>query len=246
MKQLQTKIHLNHQELSQLLPWYVNKTLQGAELKAVEKHVSVCLTCKREAMQLNRLAQAVIHEGALDSAEKASFSRLKMRLHGSDQAASPNQTSHTGQDKLVSLDKAKLVSDQKTKTRSFDTWSRSGLAMAASVLLAVIVFMPGLVEQQGNDFRTLSDSKQIENVNANEIRVVFAEGIDQQQKNTILERVHGQIIDTPTAQGVYTVRLERDIAAKHLLDVIDLLRKDSKVIFAEPTYALLSSMHAEK
>ena len=246
MKQLQTKIHLNHQELSRLLPWYVNKTLQGVELKAVEEHVSVCLTCKREAMQLNRLAQAVIHEGALDSAEKASFSRLKMRLHGSNQTTSPNQTNHVGQDKLVSFDHAKLMSSQKTKARSFDTWSRSGLAMAASVLLAVIVLMPGLVEQQSNDFRTLSDSKQIENVNANEIRVVFAEDINQQQKNTILERVHGQIIDTPTAQGVYTVRLERDIAAKHLLDVIDLLRKDSKVIFAEPTYALLSSMHAEK
>lgn len=246
MKQLQTKTHLNHQELSQLLPWYVNKTLRGAELKAVEEHVSVCLTCKREAMQLNRLAQAVIHEGALDSAEKASFSRLKMRLHGSDQTTSLNQANHVDQDKLVSFDKAKLMSSQKTKARSFDTWSRSGLAMAASVLLAVIVFMPGLVEQQSNDFRTLSDSKQIENVNANEIRVVFAEGINQQQKNTILERVHGQIIDTPTAQGVYTVRLERDIATKHLLDVIDLLRKDSKVIFAEPTYALLSSMHAEK
>jgi hypothetical protein len=76
--------------------------------------------------------------------------------------------------------------------------------------------------------------------------VVFVENVDQKQKDKILERVHGQVIDVPTAQGVYTVRLSKDIAAKHLLDVVELLRKDNNVIFAEPAYALLSSMHVEK
>lgn len=75
---------------------------------------------------------------------------------------------------------------------------------------------------------------------------MFAEHVDQHQKNKILERVHGQFVDnTPTAQDVYTVRLETDIAPKQLLDTIDLLRKDSNVIFAEPAYALLSSTHTE-
>ncbi|NOU21058.1 MAG: zf-HC2 domain-containing protein, partial [Methyloglobulus sp.] len=74
MKQINKNTYSAHQELSELLPWYVNKTLQRAELKAVEDHLAVCLTCKRELIQLQKLAQAVIQEGALDSAEQASFS----------------------------------------------------------------------------------------------------------------------------------------------------------------------------
>jgi hypothetical protein len=238
MKQLHTNINSDHQELSQLLPWFVNKTLQGTELKAVENHLAVCLMCKRELNQLQKLAQAVTQDGALDSAEKASFARLKMRLHGVEEL-SPTQQA-TGSSNV------RQFSKPDTKVRISTAWMRPALAMAAAVLLLVTLVMPLSVEKLGNDFRTLSDG-QIEKVsaNANEIRVVFAENIDQQQKDTILERVHGQIIDDPTAQGVYTVRLERDIAANHLLDVVDLLRKDSKVIFAEPAYALLSSMHTE-
>lgn len=241
MTQHYTKSYSDHQELSQLLPWYVNKSLQGTELKAIETHLSVCLVCKRELIQLQKLAQAVIQEGSLDSAEQASFSRLKMRLHG-HQHVQPEQR------KDVVSGNVRQLSQPKKQRWAFTAITHPTLAMAAAVLLSVTVLMPRFVDkdmQLGSSFRTLSDGKQENGISANEIRVVFAENVDQQQKNKILERVHGQVIDAPTAQGVYTVRLDRDIAAKHLLDVVELLRQDSSVIFAEPAYALLSSMHVE-
>jgi hypothetical protein len=248
MKNIDSKSYSAHQELSQLLPWFVNKTLQGAELKAVESHLSVCLTCKREVAQLQKLAQAVIQEGALDSAEHASFSRLKKRLHSGqalDLQALPQQV----RPEQAQISASTNVSQLSRSKKQVWTNTRPALAMAAAVLLSLSVLMPRHVENDmhGSDFRTLSSDAQPEVMNANEVRVVFAENVDEQQKNTILERVHGQFTsNNPTAQGVYTVRLDRDIAKKHLLDVVELLRKDTKVIFAEPAYALLSTTHTEK
>ena len=248
MKPYDTKSYSDHQELSQLLPWYVNKTIQGNELKAVEAHLTVCLICKRELVQLQKLAQAVNLEGSLDSAEQASFTRLKMRLQGQTEAFS--QPAGFNLNGNVVSSNVKQINDSRKQRWTSRTIAQPALAMAAAVLLSITLLMPryaGNDVQLSNNFKTLSDGQQQEAVKANEIRVVFAENVNQLQKNTILERIHGQFIsNNPTAQGVYTVRLDTDIAAKHLLDVIELLKKDNKVIFAEPAYALLSSMRTEE
>lgn len=238
MKQLTTNINKDHKELSPLLPWYVNKSLHDAELKAVENHISACLTCKRELIQLAKLAHAVRHESALDSTENASFARLKMRLHGQETATSTRRQPPVSEN----------VTPINTKNRpAAYNWYRPALAMAAAVLLTVTFIMPISIDIPGsNDFRTLSNGETEKAVKANEIRVVFADNIGMPQKNAILSRINGQIVEAPTAQGVYTVRLESSVDAKHTLAVIDTLRKDSGVIFAEPAYALLSSMHTDE
>jgi hypothetical protein len=239
--QIEAKTYTDHQELSQLLPWYVNKSLHSDELKAVESHINGCLACKREVIQLNKLAQAVKHEGILDSAENVSFARLRMRLHGQQPDATIHQ--QPGQPAVP----GNVVQINAQAKNRINSWYRPALAMAAAVLLSVIFIMPMSVNNPGNnDFRTLSNGEYEKAINADEIRVVFADGIDLQQKNAIVGRVHGQIIDNPTAQGVYTVRLESASDVKHTLAVIESLRKDSNVIFAEPAYALLSSMHEER
>jgi hypothetical protein len=249
MKQHHTKTYSDHQEFFQLLPWYVNKTLQDGELKAVEAHLSVCLVCKRELIQLQKLAQAVKKEGCLDSAEQASFTRLKMRLHGQAQP-SPQPVPLDQPQTTVSSNVKPLGSARKQRwASSVSVLRHPALAMAAALLLTVTLLLPRHVEneaQLGNNFRTLSDAKPETVMNSNEIRVVFAENVNQVQKDKILERIHGQVIDNPTAQGVYTVRLNSKVAVKRPLDAVELLRKDSNVIFAEPAYALLSTMHEEK
>ena len=43
-------IHNNkdHNNVSELLPWYVNQTLTPSELESVEKHIRVCEACQQE------------------------------------------------------------------------------------------------------------------------------------------------------------------------------------------------------
>jgi hypothetical protein len=242
-----SKINLIHQELSQLLPWYVNRTLQGFELKAVEDHLSVCLTCKRELKQLEKLAQIVSQEDLLDTAESAAFSRLKKRLHSGTQAAKALELPVMPQQDQPVKQKRAVDKDTRLNTTKKQGWMiaalpRSALAMAAALILSLL--MPRLVGidlKHHNSFRTLSSNKGQKVNNAKEIRVVFAETTNQQQRNDIIARINGQIIGKPTGQGVYNVQLNSSVNTKHLLEVIESLRKDSNVIFAEPAYALLSS-----
>ncbi|MBM4208702.1 MAG: hypothetical protein FJ190_12145 [Gammaproteobacteria bacterium] len=173
--QLTTKTYTDHQELSRLLPWFVNKSLQGDELKAVESHVNACLTCKREVIQLSKLAHAVKHEGMLDSAENASFARLKMRLHGQQPEADRHQQS------AVSGNVVQLNASANHRINSRITnWYRPASAMAAAVLLSLTFMLPMTVDQNG--YRTLSNGEIEKTIDVNEIRVVFAEGLDLQKK----------------------------------------------------------------
>jgi hypothetical protein len=249
MKPINTTSYTDHEELSQLLPWYVNKTLHGTEHKAVEDHLKVCLMCKRELTQLQKLSQVIAHSGSIDTAEHASFSRLKKRLHHGQPL---DLHAHIKQNVSVH-NIAGNVKSLRTGKKQFWTAniiSRPALAMAAALLLSLTILMPHYIEsdqQLIGNFRTLSSDSQLQAMKSNEIRVVFADNVNQQQKDKVLEKVHGQFIDiNPTAQGVYTVRLEKSMVESHLLDAIDLLRKDKNVIFAEPAYALLSSTQAEE
>ncbi len=249
MKTPSINTYSDHQALSQLLPWFVNKTLQGTELKAVEDHLKVCLICNRELSQLQKLSQLVVNNNSLDSAEQASFSRLKKRLHSNQQAdlSARVKQEHINQTKAKNV--TPLIINAKQSRWANIAVLRPALAMAAALLLSLSVLMPRHLEnglQTASQFRTLSSDTKLASVNANEIRVVFAEKASQHQKSQILDRIHGQLVDgKPTAQGVYSVRLGRDITEKHIIDVIELLKKDSNVIFAEPAYALLSSKQEE-
>jgi hypothetical protein len=242
MKPHYSESHNEHHELSQLLPWYVNKSLQGAELKAVESHLSTCLICNRELVQLQKLSKAVIQEGAFDSAAQASFTRLKSRLH-TQPLTSADKVKQDGANSRVLKGEVHVSSPGK-RGRLAIPLGYPALAMAAALLLSVTLLMPRLLMdgvQLSSNFKTLSDGQQ-EHMNTNEIRVVFAENVDQQQKSKILEQINGLFIGNPTPQGVYSVKLGKTIAAKELIQIVDSLRKDKKVIFAEPSSSLLSSM----
>ncbi len=245
MANAQPNAPMSHNELIALLPWYVNKSLKGQELLELEKHLSTCLVCKHEFNELRKLAQVVALDNSFDSAEKASFSRLKHRLHAAQpvliEQNSANQRSIFGPVNQV------VQFNAKSKGNKARTYFNSSIwAVAATILIALLI--PFSISNNNstsiNSFRTLSDG-QSEKLNKNEVRVVFADKVDDHAINSILERIHGQIVAKPSEQGVYTIKLEKDIAAKQLLNVVELLRKDDSVIFAEPAYAFLSSLNKE-
>ena len=245
MKQINSLSSSAHEAFSQLLPWYVNKTLQGAELKAFEDHLAKCLLCKVDLIQQQKLARAVMAEGSLDTAQRASYVRLKKRLQTSQQAQVQALAHRPAHDQKIAV-VSNVAKSRKLQSMN-TTILRSGLSLAAVLMLTLLV--PRYLDSDLNqnlDFRTLSNAQQ-DNLIANEIRMVFAEGLDQQQKNSVLQQIDGQFIgDNPTAQGVYTIRLRSDITAQQLLAVVESLKNDHRVIFAEPAYALLSSMHKQR
>jgi hypothetical protein len=233
--------YATHNEMLRLLPWYVNKTLHSDELSELESHLRGCLICKRELMQLEKLAKAVVMQDVLDSAENASFARLKKRLHQKmpEQQHSDRllQPSHAASN-ITQLSSKKMPIFNKPRV---DWVLRSALAVAAVLLIALLVPLKMTAYlQTPNNFRTLSNAEP-NPLSAAEIRVVFANDVTQEKIKTILTTIGGQLVENnPTEQGVYTVKLSSS-GKTQVLDMLNILKQDKRIIFAEPAYALLSS-----
>jgi hypothetical protein len=232
---MNTNAYSAHNDISLLLPWYVNHTLHGSELDSVENHLKICLTCRRELASLQKLSVAVNQEGSFDSAALASFSHLKNRIHKTDNPVDP-------------LPEAITNPEHKWYER-FDLklpiLARPKLALAAIIVFSLLIpAYVGLGKLVSNDYRTLSDSE-ISKPSKNEIRVVFSKDANQQQINAILAKVQGQIVAGPTEQSVYTVRINKVSTTKNMLETVEQLKKNTNILFAEPAYDLLSSNQAE-
>ena len=224
----------DHQKISLLLPWYVNNTLYGEEKQKVEEHLKVCRSCQIEMTYLNKLSAAVNQVDSLESAAHASFIRLKQHIHEAEKL----QTKQN-----ITLGSVHNWLDKINLNSLFG--HRPVLALAAVLLLFLVIpgyFNKGEIHQV--EFKTLSDPNNLVG-KEDEIRVVFANDLDRQQMDYLLKSVDGQIISGPSPQGVYTVRLGTKPSANDLLNIIISLRKNPKVIFAEPAYAWLSSDQAD-
>jgi anti-sigma factor RsiW len=54
---------MNHQEIIELLPWYVNATLSSEEKAIVASHLEGCAECAGEVRSLTAMRKAVIAVG---------------------------------------------------------------------------------------------------------------------------------------------------------------------------------------
>lgn len=230
MKPVQSDVYFAHQSIFLLLPWYVNHTLSAAELKQVEEHLSVCLVCKREVINLQKLAEAVKQPAACDSPEQIAFGQLKKRL----------QQASAMPESIIPI--THHAHYQPVKKPRLNRWhsSRAALAMAAALLIAVLV--PGYLKFNAlltQDFRTLSEQN-LTNSDPREIHLVFAENTTPKQIQQILAPVAGQIVGKPVAESIYTVRFEQVLSKDAFLMQLAELKKNPQVVFAEPAYAQLS------
>ncbi|MEQ1637734.1 MAG: hypothetical protein ABL903_13700 [Methylococcales bacterium] len=235
MKLVHNDPYSTHQRVLLALPWYVNKTLHGAELLQVEAHLKVCLTCKREVLNLQNLALMVQQTGILDAAEQAAFAQLKKRLH------QPQPSESVSSSPVATA----MEAPKQIKRMSLRVWSisRPALAMAAMLMLALLVPSYFKLNQLlGSDYRTLSDGGQA-TLNRNEIHLVFSDKTTVQQMTSLLTPLSGEIVGQPTPQGVYTVRFAEQHTQEELLAQ---LRKNPQVIFAEPASVVLSTPSNER
>ncbi len=223
-----------HQEVALLLPWYINKTLHSDEHDLVEAHLKSCLICRKELTYLKKLSASVQQSDSLNAMEHAALLQLKNRIHKTEQRTRTKTAVSYGipgfRQWFGNIDLANLLVQH------------PGAVFTAVLFVTVSLTIPGLFDTQqisGSQYHTLSSTKSTTPV-ANEIRVVFSSDITAQQIARILKSVQGEIIARPTAQGVYRVRIgKRAMTQKEILKTVSLLRKNTQVIFAEPTFALL-------
>ena len=190
----------------ELLPWYVNGTLDGGERELVSRQALTSLTCRKELERLRRLQQLIQRDDAEAAATGRAFERLMARIEASGDS-SASRVRHAGQ--------------------AF-AWTR--LALAASVAATVsslLWWWTGGLSTTPPTYETLTSSQPAD-PGATRLRVVFAPGVAESEKLELLTSHGLTIAEPPTDDGIVTLLFAdgTDRAA-----IVAALKSDPRITF---------------
>ena len=208
---------VEHQEISALIPWYVNDTLADTERQRVDAHVGSCAVCREDFALHKRILEGINAQPALDYMPVASLKRLQARL---DVAQAQAATAP-----LPPIE----------PSRSDVPWrgwmAASIAAMAVAIgLLAADRWVQFEVRSKQPNYRTVTTS--IPRPPREVIRAVFSPSITLVELQTILDEAQLKIVSGPTEAGVYSLASNSTLTVRSSLA---LLRRHSTVRFAEGT-----------
>jgi anti-sigma factor RsiW len=201
---------MNHAAAWELLPWYVNDTLDQDERRAVHTHLQQCAECRHEEASCREMAAAVRSGHAAPSPHPAQLARLLERLDD------PRPESPL---------RAILAAPRGVRVAL-------AAQAAALVTLLAIVFWPATPAP----YRTLeSPAASAVAAGGQQVRLVFAAEATESEIRHLLLEVGAEITGGPSPLGAYTVTLPAAGPASEPLPVVLAhLRGHPRVRFAEP------------
>jgi anti-sigma factor RsiW len=202
-----------HQDVQELLPWFLNGTLQGEEAARVEEHLRGCPGC-REELECLRVMQSEYVESEMAPEAQAALAKLRPRLEEAVPARRPPPRRATGR--------------AATLTAPFPVWFK--LAMAAQFALVFglgwAVLQP---DRAGLAYHTLSAAGAPERA-VGSLVVVFDPAAPQRDVVRILRASGGRVVDGPTASNGYVVA----VPDGGLSAALTRLHAEPSVVLAEP------------
>ena len=207
-----TENSAEHHEVSALLPWYVNETLEEGDRQRVEVHAGNCLTCREDLAAQQRICEAIEAQPALNYMPVASLKRLQARL---DTLAAPAATT---------------PQEQPPNRMPWRGWMAASIA-AMAVAVALFAADRWVLEARLQpSYRTVTSS--VPRPQGEVIRAVFSPTITLVELQTILDEAQLRIVSGPTEAGVYSLASNSTLTVHASLA---LLRQHSTVRFAEGT-----------
>jgi len=194
-----------HEAVFELLPWLANGSLHGAELAKARAHVGSCLICRREIDNLRVLA-AFVKAPVGDQRCEDALRRLHVRMVPRVQARERSPWAAAAVLALV----VGLVSALSGNTEASVAWLKNtGLSMMSQTHIA-------------------DSSSQ-----AVRAHLVFYDNITERQLRALLLSVGAELIEGPTAHGVYTIAFSRVGSQQAAWAALSELRHSRRVVYAE-------------
>ncbi len=219
-----------HQKVWNLLPWYINRTLDAAEREIVHNHVKTCIACRIELNQQQLIFEKIPQLDSARQLSQVSFNQLKNRITKRPQMYVVSQ-----QEKRIE----KLPSMSGQSAGFF-----KHVALAASIVMFALPFMLSSsigYHTFGNEYRTLASATTGEQ-SQNIIRIVFTDPLSPEKIDTILDSVSGEILSGPSENGVYEVRIGNQQSNSQMVKAaITRLKNNQEVVFAEFAHGLPAS-----
>ena len=205
---------LTHEQVWDLLPWLVNDTLEPGERVEVEAHVAACRECRDERERCRTMAALVRKADVAPSPHPAQLAQLMRRVDEVERTRK--------RPRLVRLLGARKV----------NVWWALAAQAAAVVVLLGVIFWPS----PPSHYRTLSDPAPPVAVTAaqRQVRLVFTPNATETEMRRVLLEVRGEVVGGPSPLGAYTIAVPGGAGAEPLGLVLDHLREDPHVRFAEP------------
>lgn len=176
------KSKTTHETIWELLPWFVNNSLETSEHRQVALHVTQCTLCQSEIRVQQRLQKQLLASETFPDKQEKAYQRVLEQIHN----VTPIK---------------KLNNKQK-----YFKFQPVPLSLVASLFVAIVagaLFMGG--EQQKN-YSTLTDSGYSQNNSGQFLaRVIFKQRTSQQKIKSLLAAYRAKIVAGPDVRGIYTV-----------------------------------------
>jgi anti-sigma factor RsiW len=219
-----------HHEVWEMLPWYVNGTLDDRERASVQAHLMTCAACQAELVRCHDLAAAVrtAADGWEPSAEH--FARVLARLDPTTASATPRRgwwdTVRAQYERYGAM---------LHRTPPLIRWTLVTQSAFTLVFAGMLVWQAPWASERF--YRTLSSSSDQTAQKRVQIHVVFAEDITEKEVRALLTEVRGTIVAGPSPFGVYTVAVALSGDARAPADkALETLRAHPRVRLAEALY----------
>jgi hypothetical protein len=201
-----------HQQVQNLLPWFVTGQLESDDLKLVESHLAECAGCRFEADVERRLRDEV---AALPDGLEVGWARMEAKLD----AAKPRTPLPAGFRRLAAALGRRFAGSR-------GAWLGWGLAIQ-SVALAAAVGLAIRPTAPPAAYRALG----AEPASARgDVVVIFRPQTREVEMRAALRAAGARLVDGPTAANGYVL----DIPAQRRASAVSGLRRDPGVLLAEP------------
>jgi hypothetical protein len=210
-----------HEEVSALLPWYVNGTISELDRQKVDAHLPACADCSNDLARELYVYRSMTADTAVEYMPAASLKRLLMRLDGVAAPAATDEAADAG---------------PKTIRRPHSIpWM--GLMAASIAVMAVAVSLLTAdrwlySRPSGSQPNYYTVTTALPRAPGEVIRAVFSPTITLDELQGILDEAQLRIVSGPTEAGVYSLAAKSN---RPVSSSLALLRGHAKVRFAEST-----------
>ena len=214
---------MNHQEIIELLPWYANQTLEDDERKLVEMHLADCRDCAKEVESLKAMQKTVVEVG--DSGPALSPFALNRALAEIEDYERTRTTTV----------KAASVATREKKGFWARWWQPTPVfaraLIAAQIVLVLALGSVTLYQYSHPNIIFKTSSGGVDDKTSTRITVGFNDGTTEQEIRQTILGIEGQIVEGPSALGLYTIQvpIPRERTAE-IDKVLQTLRQNTKVV----------------
>lgn len=211
---------ISHRDAFELLPWYVNDTLDAEERRLVHAHLGSCLVCRRELAFLEQLGREVAEAPPVDLSAQRAYASVLARIEASEGP-------------FVRRLRHRVRSAWTALRESHPAIRGALLVQTAVIVLGATLVLNAMLPDKSPTFETLTSPEAPVADGLARVRVVFAPHATMSDVQEILEAAGAHLVDGPSEKGVVTIAVPA--AASEAL--VAHLREDPNVSYAAPAYA---------